>query len=82
MLKYCISIARRRHPYIESLPTLIKARELKEAFFRYMYRQIEVGTFTILVLMQVVYTERRKLGTEYEIKAIDLHLINLAIYHV
>ena len=50
------------------------ARELKEAFFgSYMYRQTDVKAFTRLVLMQVVYTERRKLGTEYEIEAIDLH---------
>ena len=50
------------------------ARELKETFFsQYMYRQIEVRTFTRLVLMQVVHNERRKLGIEYEIKAIDLY---------
>ena len=42
-------------------------------FFWYVYRQIEVRAFTRLVLMQVVYNERRKLGTEYEIKAMDLH---------
>ena len=46
---------------------------VERSIFWYMYRQIEVGTFTRLVLMQVVYTERIKLGTEHEIKAIDLH---------
>ena len=67
---FCLSIAyliaRRRHPYIESLPTLwLRPGSWKKHFFG-----ICTGKFKLKHLLdfQVVYTERRKLGTEYEIK--------------